>query len=429
MRMHAALALIEGAVRPEVGIEIGEDGSIVAVERDAAPARADLRLGGLVVPGFANTHSHAFHRLLRGRTHAGGGDFWSWRSAMYAVAASLTPESLREVATGLYREMVTAGYTAVGEFHYLHHRPDGRPYADHDMELALADAAETAGIALTLLDTCYLRGGFGSGLGPEQLGPEQRRFSDGSVADWRARWESLRDRLASSHPAVTLGAAVHSVRALAPEDIAELVGGLPPDVPLHAHLSEQPAENADCLAATGLTPTRVLDAAGALGPRTTVVHATHLDPDDVELLGQRGVVVSICPSTEADLGDGLGHAEDLARAGAGIAIGSDQQVLIDPIAELRGLEWGARLRAGRRGVFPPERLWAAGTADGAAALSPLGAAAAGSIAVGRRADLVELDTASVRTAGSEPEQLLASASAADVRTVIANGVLRNGARR
>ncbi|GAA4606599.1 formimidoylglutamate deiminase [Actinoplanes octamycinicus] len=354
---------------------------------------ADLRLG-TVVPGFANTHSHAFHRLLRGRTNAGGGDFWEWRQRMYAVAQSLDPDLMFEVALLVYGEMVAAGYTSVCEFHYLHHTTSGQPYPRHEMELALAAAATEAGIRLTLLDTLYLTGGFG-----QPLRDEQRRFGDGSVARWLDRWHDLRSVLSGA----TLGAAFHSVRAVPPDALREAVAGLPGDVPLHVHLSEQPAENADCLAATGLTPTGLLESAGALSPRTTVVHATHLTDADVATLGAARVTVSMCPSTEGDLGDGLGRARDLADAGARITVGSDQNVTVDPFEELRLLERGARLASGRRGVFSPAELWAAGASG---------------------EGLVEIDTGSVRTLGTHPAELLMSATAADVRTVITDGVLR-----
>ena len=425
LRVHADLARIGEAWERDVTIDGDASGTIERVTVGGTVGgtdeRADLRLG-VVVPGVANTHSHAFHRLLRGRTNDGGGTFWTWRERMYGVAASLTPDRLREVATALYTEMVSAGYTSVGEFHYLHHRPDGRTYAAHDMEVALAEAAATAGIALTLLDTCYLRQGFDGG-----LAEEQRRFTDRSVASWAERWMSLREVLALRHPGVVLGAAVHSVRAVSPADIAALVERIPADVPLHVHLSEQPQENVDCLAATGLTPTGVLERAGALSSRSTVVHATHLTPADIAALGSAAVTVSLCPTTEADLGDGLGVAADLSAAGARLAIGSDQHVLIDPFAELRGVEWFARLRAERRGVFTPAELWRAGTSTGFASLNPAGVAG-GTIAAGARMDLVELDDRSVRTAGSTHEELVLTATAADVRTVIARGAVVTGER-
>lgn len=406
MRILAQRLVLPGGVSSDVLIDLGPDGVLEKLEPGRPDVTADLRLG-TVVPGAANTHSHAFHRLLRGRTNAGGGDFWRWRRDMYAVAALLDPELMYEVASLVYAEMVAAGYAAVGEFHYVHHAAPGVPYPAHEMEKALAAAASEAGIRLTLLDTLYLHGGFG-----RPLEPGQGRFGDGSVEQWLSRWHSLR----SACPDVILGAAFHSVRAVAPAELAAAVAGLPDDVPLHVHLSEQPAENSDCVSATGMSPTAVLSSAGALSERTTVVHATHLSDADVAILGEAGVFVSMCPTTEGDLGDGLGRARDLRDAGATITIGSDQNVTVDPYEELRLVERNARLASGRRGVFTPAELWTMGVADGHRAL--------GWTPADRVLDLVELDAASVRTVGSRPEELVMTASAGDVRTVITRGVVR-----
>ena len=229
-----------------------------------------------MLPGFANAHSHAFHRALRGRTHEHGGTFWTWRERMYAVAARLDPDSYLALARAAYAEMALAGVTAVGEFHYLHHGPDGRPYADPNaMGHALAQAAADAGIRLTLLDTCYLT----ADVDGRPVEGVQRRFSDGTADAWAERVAALRDG-----PGLRIGVAAHSVRAVpraALPVVAEAAGGRP----LHVHLSEQPAENAACLAAHGLTPTGLLAAEGLLGPATTAVHATHLTGADIALLG------------------------------------------------------------------------------------------------------------------------------------------------
>lgn len=410
MIVHAATALIDGAAVSGVRIHSDGTGHIARVEPGAAPQPGDLRLG-FVLPGAADAHSHAFHRVLRGRTHAGGGDFWRWRERMYAAAARLDPDTYRALARGVFAEMLAAGYTAVAEFHYVHHRPDGTPYLPaHAMESALADAAADTGIRLTLLDTCYLAGGIGA-----PLSAAQRRFGDGTARAWLDRWHALRDALP---PEVVVGAAVHSVRAVAPADIAAIVAGLPADVPLHVHLSEQPQENSDCLAAYGVTPTGVLEGAGALGPRLSVVHATHLTDDDIRLLGDSGVTVVMCPTTEADLGDGIGPARRLAGAGARIALGSDQNAVVDPFLEARALEAGERLASGRRGRFSPRELVAAMTVHGYDALGRTGG-----IRVGAHCDLIEIDDASVRTVGAEPEQLVLAATATDVSHVVVGGVL------
>ncbi|PPF47495.1 formimidoylglutamate deiminase [Pseudoclavibacter sp. AY1F1] len=400
-------------------VRLRNETGMVAEEQLGVPAcEGDLVLG-TVFPAFGNAHSHVFHRLLRGRTHADGGTFWSWREKMYALAGSLTPPAFESIAAASFTEMVASGWGAVGEFHYVHHRVDGAPYPDHDMELALARAAATAGIRLTLLDTCYLTGSIGKGLAPEQL-----RFGDGGAARWLERWFRLRERFADEYPELVLGAAIHSVRAVPATAIAEIARALPAEVPLHIHLSEQVAENEQSLAAYGRTPTAVLAEAGALSGRLSVVHATHLSDGDIVLLGEAGVHAVFCPTTEADLGDGLGPASELFAAGARLAVGSDQNAVLDPLLELRGLEAGERLRSQTRGRFSPEQLLDIGTRVG---YSSLGLQAPGLI--GGLCDLVEVDAASVRTAGSLPEQLLLTGTASDViRTIVAGRVVYERSR-
>jgi formiminoglutamate deiminase len=403
---HCAAALIGGHVSADVRVEIDE-GVIVDLSADSAPAADDIRLG-TVVPGFVNAHSHAFHRALRGRTHADGGDFWQWRTRMYDEARGLTPDGYRAFATRVFTEMRDAGYTSVSEFHYVHHRPDGTPYEHHDMELALADAAAAAGIRLLLLDTLYLRGGPGVA-----LAPEQRRFGDRDAHAWLDRWHALRSAL-ERHGSVhtTLGAALHSVRAVAPADLGVVAAGLPADAPLHVHVSEQPAENAQCLAETGLTPTGLLAEAGLLAPRLSAVHATHLTDDDIRLLGAARTTIVMCPTTEADLGDGIGPAPELRDAGARLAVGSDQSAVIDPWEELARLELDQRLRLQRRGIFTPLELWTAGSGrDG--------------LRVGDPFDAVEVATDTARTDGADAVQLPLVARAGDVTaTVVAGRITR-----
>lgn len=409
----------DDATVPGVRLTAGADGRLTDREDNVLAAPGDIRLG-TVLPGLANAHSHAFHRALRGRTHEQDGDFWRWRDTMYAVGHALDPALYRQLARAVFAEMLVSGYTVVGEFHYLHHRADGTGYEPaHAMELALATAAREVGIRLVLLDTSYLAGGIGRPLQSDQLG-----FGDGSAAGWLARWSALRETLTAdaatrpNEPAlVTLGAAVHSVRAVPLDAIREILAGVPADLPVHIHLSEQPQENADCLAAYQATPTAVLAALGALTPRLSVVHATHLSADDLALLGAAGVTVVMCPSTEADLGDGIGPAYDLAAAGAPIALGSDQNAVIDPFLEMRGLEMGERLRSHRRGRFTPAGLLRAASSTGCAALGLGGPL----LVPGAPADLVEVDAASIRTTGASTEQVVLAATAGDVRRVIVAG--------
>ncbi|QCW52062.1 formimidoylglutamate deiminase [Nocardioides dongxiaopingii] len=400
-------AWVGGAVRDDVLVEVA-DGRFASVTPGATSPDA-VRLAGLTVPGLANAHSHAFHRALRGRTQRGRGTFWTWREQMYAVAERLDPDSYLALATAVYREMAAAGTTTVGEFHYLHHQRDGTPYDDPNaMGHALVEAARVAGVRLSLLDTCYLSSGFGA-----PVEGVQRRYSDGDVDGWA-------ERLARFEPDgdhVHVGGAFHSVRAVAPRDMARYAAN-----PLHVHLSEQPQENQDCLAVYGATPTRLLADHGVLGPRTTVVHATHLTDEDVDLLGSTRTHVCFCPTTERDLGDGVGPSRELRDAGARLTLGSDSHAVIDPFEEMRAVELDERLASRRRGTWTTADLLAAATVTGHASL---GFADAGALAVGQRADLVTLDTTSVRTAGTGADEHTAvwAAGAADVVSVVADGVL------
>jgi formiminoglutamate deiminase len=383
-----------------------------------------VRLPGLTLPGLANAHSHAFHRALRGNVRDDGtGTFWTWRERMYAVAGRLDPDTYFALARAVYAEMALAGITCVGEFHYLHHAPGGRRYRDpNEFGRRLTAAAAAAGLRITLLDTCYLAAGFEPGGRPVPLSGVQLRFGDGTAAAWAERVAAFgagdHARLA---PHARLGAAVHSVRAVAPDQVPEVVAwARERGAPLHAHLSEQPRENAECLAAFGQTPAGVLDQAGALGPRATLVHATHLTGRDIALLAGSQSAVCLCPLTEADLADGIGPAPALAAAGSPLALGSDGHSVIDLIEEARWLELSQRLATGRRGHFGPAALATAASTAGHACL---GWPDAGEIVPGAYADLVTLAPDSPRLAGGDPlAALFAAGTAADVRHVVAGGV-------
>lgn len=407
-------AFLPGGVATEVRIHV-VDGRIAAIERGAARPD-DLRLPGLVMPGFANTHSHAFHRALRGRTHEspGGapGTFWTWRKRMYDLSGRLDPDNYLALARATYAEMALAGVTSVGEFHYLHHAPGGRPYADPNaMGGALAAAAADAGIRLTLLDTCYLAGGL-SAAGPLPLEPSQQRFTDGTANAWADRVSLLQDG-----ESLRVGAAIHSVRAV-PRDQLPTVVAAARERPLHVHLSEQPSENEQCVAAYARTPTQLLDDCGALAPATTAVHATHLTREDIVRLGATRTSVSMCPTTERDLADGIGPARALRDAGCPVVLGSDQHVLIDMLEEARALEMDERLASQQRGRFCPADLVSALTVDGQRSI---GWPDAGELTPGRRADLVALRLDSPRTAGADPAEAVLAASAADIDTVLVDG--------
>ncbi|PZS19656.1 MAG: formimidoylglutamate deiminase [Pseudonocardiales bacterium] len=407
----APYAWLPGGLARDVRMTVS-NGRFDAVDAGRSAQSGDRTLGGLTLPGFANTHSHAFHRALRGRTHDNGGTFWTWRERMYAVAAVLDPDSYFALARATYAEMALAGVTSVGEFHYLHHAAGGASYADPNaMGAALAQAAAEAGIRITLLDTCYLVGGLGPD-GPLPLGVQQQRFADRDAAAWATRLAAF-----ETAPHVQIGAAIHSVRSV-PRDQLPTVVAAARGTPLHVHVSEQPAENDQCRQAYGVTPTGLLAETGALGPFTTAVHATHLSSADIAEIGGSGTFTSICPSTERDLADGIGPARALKDAGSPITLGSDQHAVIDLLEEARALEMDERLASLRRGRFGIDELVAALTADGQRSL---GWADAGRIEVGARADLTTVRLGTPRTAGSEPRQAILAATASDVDTVVVDG--------
>ncbi|WP_028810779.1 formimidoylglutamate deiminase [Streptomyces flavidovirens] len=414
-------AWLETFVEPGVALDV-VDGRITAVRKDVpAPPPGATVLRGLTLPGFANTHSHAFHRALRSTVQVGSGTFWTWREVMYGVASRLTPETYFNLARAVYAEMALAGVSAVGEFHYLHHAPGGTPYADpNTMGEALIAAAAEAGIRITLLDTAYLASGFGT---PPNR--QQQRFSDGTADAWAERASLLKDR---EH--ARIGAAIHSVRAVPADQLATVAAWAQARVtPLHVHLSEQTAENDACLATHGRTPTRLLADHGVLGPRTTGVHNTHLTDEDIALLGSTSTGTCMCPTTERDLADGIGPATRLQKAGSTLSLGSDSHAVIDMLEEARAMELNERLRSRTRGHWTAASLLRAASADGHEAL---GWHDAGTIETGALADLTTIALDSVRTAGPLPrlggETAVFAASACDVRHTIVAGrhIVRDG---
>jgi formimidoylglutamate deiminase len=289
------------------------------------------------LPGFVDAHCHAFQRALRGRS--GGGDFWAWRELMLAEAERQTPETVRREYVDVYRELRRAGYTAVGEFHYL----------GFDEALAAVDAAAEAGLQLVVLLAAYARGGL-------------PRFRQGSVQEYFEQVEALREH-------ARVGVAPHSVRAC-PPDWLEAIGGYARThgLPLHVHADEQPREIEECMAEHGLRPIELLERTGCLTERTTVIHATHANGDELDLLARAGARVCACPTTEANLGDGFLPVERVCTRAIGICIGSDSNVRIDPLEELRELEGIARRQSGRRNVLSTETLLCYGADEGAGAL-------------------------------------------------------------
>jgi len=290
------------------------------------------------IAGFVDAHCHGFQRVLRGRD--GGGDFWAWRDGMLELAESLTVEEIRREYVEVYRELRANGFTAVGEFHYL----------GLEEARAAAEAAAEAGVEFVLLYACYLRGGID-------------RFRQESVAEYLRQVEELRA------DGIRVGIAPHSVRACPADALRELGAyAASHELPLHVHADEQPREIEECVAETGLRPIELLDETGCLGPRTTIVHATHADGHELDLLAAAGARICVCPTTEANLGDGFLPVARVLHRGIALCIGSDSNVRIDPLEELRELEGIARRQTGTRGVMSLDALLAAGAADGAVAL-------------------------------------------------------------
>jgi formiminoglutamate deiminase len=413
-----------GGERAAEGVLIETQGDRIAtvLAGVAEPPAGAERLAGLTLPGLANAHSHAFQRALRGRTQSGRGTFWTWREQMYRLADTLDPDSYLALARATFAEMALAGVALVGEFHYVHHGAGGTPYEDPNaMGHAVLAAAAEAGLRTTLLDACYLQGGIDTE--PDAI---QRRFCDASADAWCERVERL-----AGGPQARIGAAIHSVRAVDPQSAGQVAqwaaaGGLP----LHAHVSEQPAENEVCLEAYGRTPTGLLWDAGVLSERFTAVHATHVNRDDLELLGEAGGFACLCPTTERDLADGIGPARRVREAGSLVVLGSDSQAVIDLFEEARAVELDERLNSGVRGNHAPGDLLRAATASG---YESLGWPEGGRIDAGALADLTTVALGGVRLAGTTARNALAAAvfcaSAPDVSSVMVGGrwIVRDGA--
>jgi formiminoglutamate deiminase len=393
------------------------DGRITAIDTDTTAQPGSRRLRGLVIPGLANAHSHAFHRALRGRTQRDRGSFWTWRDLMYRAAERLNPDRYRRLTRAVYAEMALAGITSVGEFHYVHHEAGGAHYADPNaMGHAVIGGAADAGVRLTLLDTCYLS----SAPDGAPLSGPQLRFGDGTGDRWAQRVEALRQDV-GVQPAVLVGAALHSVRGVPVEHMPAVVEwAAAHGAPLHVHSSEQTREVEQSLAIHGRTPTAVLRDVGALGPRTTAVHATHLTSDDIADMNGTSTGACFCPTTERDLGDGIGPAPALLAGRGLFSLGSDSHTVIDLFEEARAVELNERLASRTRGTITADRLLRAATYDGHRAL---GWTDAGELAVGARADFLAVQADSIRTAGggATVENVVFAAAAADVTDVVVDG--------
>jgi len=373
-------ALLPEGWAADVCIEVDASGDLSRIAR-AAPGKGAELLAGPVLPGMANLHSHAFQRAMAGLAETrgpGADDFWTWRELMYRFVERLTPGQAKAIATQLYIEMLVNGYTAVAEFHYLHH-PAG-------MLMSHVEAARGAGIAITLLPSLYRWAGFGR----RPLEPRQKRFLSG-VRVIAAEAESLRPQLS---PDLRVGAAPHSLRAVDPESLKELVAALAADAPVHIHAAEQTREVDECKAALGKRPVEWLLSEMKIDRRWCVVHATHANAEELKGLAASGAVAGLCPTTEGNLGDGIFPLVDYRSAGGRYGIGGDSHVSRDPAEELRLLEYFQRVSVRRRNLVAGGKissvgttLWLEAAAGGAQALGRR----MGALAPGMRADLVVLD--------------------------------------
>lgn len=337
----------EGRWLEDVCLAVDAQGMIQAV--GPAPEGAVVeRVEGYALPGFRNAHSHAFQYAMAGlaeHLRAPEDDFWSWREAMYHLALSLEPDQVEDVAAMLYAEMARNGYTAVAEFHYLHHDREGRPYANPaEMGVRLMAAAARAGIRLTLVPIYYRNGDFAT-----PASERQRRFLHRNCEAFMSFWEATRAQ-AKAHDHVRMGLGIHSLRAAPPEDVRALFNGAPAAIPLHIHIAEQQREVVACIAQLGQRPVAWLLDQIELSPRHHLVHATHMEPNEVTDLARSGAVAVICPSTEGNLGDGFFHLRSFLEAGGNFAIGSDSHIGLSPAEELRWLDYGQRMRLEKRNV-------------------------------------------------------------------------------
>jgi formimidoylglutamate deiminase len=413
---HAASAWLPQGFTAEVRFRFDATGGLLhAIETGSARDDA-AALGRFVVPGMPNLHSHAFQRAMAGlaeRRENPDDTFWSWREVMYAFAGRVGPDDLRAIAAQLYVEMLEAGYTQVCEFHYLHHQPDGTPYADPAaMSLALVEAARETGIGLTLLPTLYMTGGFDG----RALSPRQQRFRH-DVDGFLRLVEHLR---ALETPRFNAGIALHSLRAVQPDAMHAVLAGiaaLPPSsarraastMPVHIHVAEQIGEVQDCLAMRNARPVEWLLDNAPVDRRWCLVHATHLEEAEMRRLAASGAVAGLCPTTEANLGDGLFPLKAYLDAGGALGVGSDSHISVSPVEELRWLEYGQRLVTRHRNVSASsatpstgEMLYARALAGGAQAAG----GGIGAFAPGMRADFVVLDDSAPLLAGRDAAQVI-----------------------
>jgi len=394
--------------RQDAVLDLAQDGVINAIEQDS-PQSADIALNGIVVPGMPNAHSHSFQRLIAGLTGPQGDQrdsFWSWREAMYRTANRISPEQFGAVTQWVFMEMLKAGFTSCAEFHYLHHQADGTAYDNPaEMSMRVIEAAAVSGIGLTLLPVLYCSAGFGQ----DRVSDEQRRFA--STPDAYLRLLETCKNAIGNRSLIALGIAPHSLRAVPAAVLHEVLRSWPdPSCPVHIHIAEQPAEIEACQEHLGARPVEFLLGQFAVDRRWCLVHATHMTPDEAQSAASSGATAGLCPTTEADLGDGVFRTADWLQSGGSFAVGSDSNVRISVAEELRLLEYNERLVSGRRNVLTSggmtcgRFLYQHAARSGGAALGQ----AIGRLESGYRADLVELDDSHELLAGRHPDAALDS---------------------
>jgi formimidoylglutamate deiminase len=415
-----------GEFNEGAGLLVSPSGSVSAADTNPCHAIVDMP-GKALLPGFVNAHSHTFQRLIRGKSESrvtSGHDFWSWRGTMYHAAAQLDPQDVYDVARMAFLEMLLSGTTTVGEFHYLHNAPGGRPYDDPNLlSNRVIAAAQSVGIRIVLLRSAYLRSGYG--LPPD---PGQIRFFE-SAPQFLDNMDALRKHYPADSADVRFGVAPHSLRAVPLRELKEIAAWTRErKLPLHMHVAEQVGENEACLREYGLTPVALLGREGLLAPTFTAVHAIHITANEIELLARANATVCSCPTTERNLGDGVIVADQVMREGIRIAFGSDSQAQIDPLEDARELEYHLRLERQQRAILDQigeqtlaSRLFDCATVNGARALG----VPAGDLNSGSSADFLTVDLNDVSIAGSSRNDLLPQAvfslSRTAIRDVVVNG--------
>jgi formimidoylglutamate deiminase len=413
---------------------VGDDGRVGTGRVSDIPSDTIVDMPGkALLPGFVNVHSHAFQRLIRGKSESravAGKDFWSWRGTMYHAAANLDPQQVYDVARMAFLEMLLAGTTTVGEFHYLHNAPDGHEYDDPNLlSKQVIAAAQSVGIRIVLLRCAYLRSGY-------QMAPDpgQTRFFE-TTSDFLANMEALAREYCAASDIVRLGVAPHSIRAVPLDDLQQIVTwARAHNLPVHMHMAEQVAENEACVREYGATPVALLGNAGLLGPDWTAVHAIHITAEEIRMLADAGATICSCPTTERNLGDGILAADQVMKAQVRVALGSDSQAQIDPLEDARELDYHLRLTDQQRAILDQignqtlaARLFDCATVNGARAL----AVPAGKLA-DSRADFFTVDLRDVSIAGHSADDLLPlivfGMNRTAIRDVVVNGrfVIRDG---